>query len=65
MRLQRVFSLLEGRASVTWSQIAQDSGCFDQAHLIREFRQLAGEPPEAFLRAEHELATHLTGLGRA
>ncbi len=64
VRLQRVFSLIEGRHSVPWSQIAVASGCFDQAHLSREFRQLAGEPPEAFLRAEHQLAEHLTGLSK-
>ena len=47
-----------------WGEIAVASGCFDQAHLNREFRQLAGEPPEAFLRSEHALSEHLTGLAK-
>ena len=31
-----------------WAQIAAGAGYFDQSHLIREFRQLAGMPPGSY-----------------
>ena len=62
VRLQRVFELLSRSPRPSWSEIALASGCFDQAHLNREFRTFAGETPAAFLRSRHQLSDHLTGL---
>ena len=64
MRLQHIFSLIDGQGPVPWSEIALASGCFDQSHLNREFKELASESPEAFLRSQHELSEHLTGLAQ-
>jgi AraC-like DNA-binding protein len=62
IRLQRVFELLSATPRPALSEIALASGCFDQAHLNREFRTFAGESPTEFLRSRHELSDHLTGL---
>jgi AraC-like DNA-binding protein len=50
-RVQRAIRLGELRPAWTWARIAASSGFTDQAHLIREFRALAGVTPTA-LRAE-------------
>jgi len=46
LRFQRVFKALESGAA-NWAEIAADCGYFDQSHLIRDFRQFAGECPTA------------------
>ncbi len=62
LRLQRAFELLGRSPGANLAEVALASGCYDQAHLNREFRDFAGESPAAFLRARHELSGHLTGL---
>jgi AraC-like DNA-binding protein len=62
MRLQRILALVGRTPRPSWAEIALASGCFDQAHLVRELRDFTGEPPAAFLRSHHELSDHLTGL---
>lgn len=62
VRLQHVFELLSATPRPAWNEIALASGCFDQAHLNREFHAFAGESPTAFLRSRHELSDKLTGL---
>jgi AraC-like DNA-binding protein len=59
-RFNRVLRLGRGTRRLDWADIAQACGYFDQAHMINEFRDLAGATPrelearkEAFtLRAE-------------
>jgi len=44
-----------GRQGRRWAEIAQACGYVDQAHMIHDFRDMAGRPPEALLRmgAQH------------
>ncbi|HEX5737047.1 MAG TPA: helix-turn-helix domain-containing protein [Hydrogenophaga sp.] len=42
-----------------WAEIAVDAGYFDQSHLIREFRQLAGMPPGAYVPVHADMPTHV------
>ena len=43
-----------------WAQIAAGAGYFDQSHLIREFRQLAGMPPGAYAPVQADQPTHVS-----
>jgi AraC-like DNA-binding protein len=42
-----------------WAQIAAGAGYFDQSHLIREFRQLAGMAPGAYTPVQADQPTHV------
>ncbi len=44
LRFQQVFRAVE-REDKNWARIAADCGYYDQAHLIRDFRQFAGQTP--------------------
>jgi AraC-like DNA-binding protein len=55
-RFQRVFPAIENDAA-GWVGAAVACGYYDQAHLIRDFRDFAGEPPSALLAGD-ELARH-------
>jgi AraC-like DNA-binding protein len=50
MRFHRACGLARTGKSSGWADIAADSGFADQAHLVREFAALAGEPPTAWAR---------------
>jgi AraC-like DNA-binding protein len=55
-RFQSVFQAVEQGGS-RWADAAVDCGYFDQAHLIRDFKEFAGEPPSQ-LMAGTDLAAH-------
>jgi AraC-like DNA-binding protein len=55
-RFQRVFQAIE-RGGMAWAGAAADCRYFDQAHLVRDFREFAGEPPSVLLQA-NDLAWH-------
>jgi AraC-like DNA-binding protein len=64
VRFQRVFREAREAASAGWVEVALRCGYADQSHLIRDFRELAGEPPTAFLGGEGELSRRFTSPER-
>jgi AraC-like DNA-binding protein len=42
-----------------WAQLAVDSGYYDQAHLIHEFRRLAGMTPSSYVPVQADQPTHV------
>lgn len=48
-RFDGVVAALVGSSEVDWAQIALRHGFFDQAHLVREFKLMAGCTPTEFL----------------
>jgi AraC-like DNA-binding protein len=57
LRFRRVLRLLDERSRSGLGEVAQDCGYYDQAHLNRDFRELAGTTPTAF--AASTLSDHL------
>ncbi|CAN5563759.1 AraC family transcriptional regulator [soil metagenome] len=49
VRFRRVMALSQGRKSGGWADIAAAGGYADQSHLARDFRELAGTTPAAWL----------------
>ena len=48
-RFRRALSAARESADVSWANIAAAAGYYDQAHLIAEFRTIAGATPRALL----------------
>jgi AraC-like DNA-binding protein len=64
VRFQEVYRRLGEDVPSSWVGIALDCGYFDQAHLLRDFRELAGSPPSRLLGSEGELARQFVDPAR-
>jgi transcriptional regulator GlxA family with amidase domain len=52
LRFRRVFRRLDRSPAGSWARVAVESGYYDQAHMIHEFRRFAGVPPGRFFGRE-------------
>lgn len=62
VRFHGVVGTLDRAHRPDWAALAVDAGFYDQAHLIRDFRQFAGMTPGAYLRQQMALSDLLAGV---
>jgi transcriptional regulator GlxA family with amidase domain len=60
VRLNAVLAVLDESERPHAVDLALDAGFFDQAHLLRDFRILAGRTPSASRESDGEMARHFT-----
>lgn len=53
VRFDRAARLARNADGVDWADLAAECGYADQAHLVREFRELSGTTPTALLQRPH------------
>jgi AraC-like DNA-binding protein len=63
LRFQQVFRVVN--SDPTWATVAIDCGYYDQAHLIRDFRQFAEQTPVALFDSQSAFTEALTRKNRA
>ena len=66
VRFQGLVHELLSHDVVVWASVASETGFYDQAHMINEFRDFAGAPPTTFFKP-HDPAidpSHIKVRGR-
>ncbi len=50
MRFQKAIQEIENNKSIQWSSIAAESGFYDQAHFINDFKDFSGFTPNEYMK---------------
>lgn len=61
VRLRNLFRSMDLKKEPDWARLAPESGYFDQAHLVREFRKLMGSTPARFAREFQQSGMFMPG----
>ncbi|MDQ2691593.1 MAG: AraC family transcriptional regulator [Chloroflexota bacterium] len=59
MRFQKTLRIIEASPCVHWSQLAAQSGYYDQAHLIHEFKFFSGFTPNEYVSRKSALLNYI------
>jgi AraC-like DNA-binding protein len=59
MRFQKAISAIENNVSIQWSQIALESGYFDQAHFIHDFKHFSGFTPNEYIKRKSSTLNYI------
>lgn len=65
VRFRAVFDELKAEVPSPWLTAALGAGYFDQAHMIRDFKRFAGQPPRAFIASAGALSTSIVSASPA
>lgn len=64
IRFQQVFRRVERGERVSWAAVAAECGYYDQAHLIKDFKEFSGETPPALFLQDSPLTYYFTRRNR-
>ena len=59
MRFQKVIHQIENDTTTAWSEIARQSGFYDQAHFINEFKAFSGFTPGEYVKRKSDLLNYI------
>ncbi|MDX1939065.1 MAG: AraC family transcriptional regulator [Saprospiraceae bacterium] len=59
MRFQSIIYNLEQMNEIEWSRVAYESGYYDQAHFINDFRAFSGFSPLEYMNAKGEIVNYI------
>ncbi|MBK7316333.1 AraC family transcriptional regulator [Candidatus Villigracilis affinis] len=49
-RFQKAIETIENNQFIQWSGVAMDSGFYDQAHFINNFKEFSGFTPNEYIK---------------
>lgn len=56
MRFKEVMNLIGSHQEIDWQDILYETGYFDQAHFIKDFKRYTGKTPSEFLKEDQNLS---------
>jgi AraC-like DNA-binding protein len=58
-RFQKALRTIHGAGDLDWADLAFDCGWYDQAHMIRDFKEFSGLTPSEYGRLQGEFMLHV------
>ena len=58
-RFQKAIKAIEGNRPIQWSDIAMDSGFYDQAHFINDFKFFSGFTPNEYIKRKASILNYV------
>ena len=59
MRFQKAVGAIENNESIRWSNIALESGYYDQAHFIHDFKLFSGFTPNEYIKRKTDTLNYI------
>lgn len=59
MRFQKAIEEIENNKSIHWSHVALESGFYDQAHFINDFKGFSGFTPNQYMKRKTETLNYI------
>jgi AraC-like DNA-binding protein len=59
MRFQKAIREIEKKQAVHWSSVAVESGFYDQAHFINDFKEFSGFTPNQYMQRKTEALNYI------